>query len=96
MACDGAWTVSIAGAREFFLSAAWAVLPSPSGKRECRNGCAGWTLSAINRPFFLCENVSEYDRSKKYVIYCTTGERGGAFILGKADFEVFALQGAIY
>lgn len=53
---------------------------------------------AINVPLYtLRETVSEYDRSRKYIAYCNTGERSAAaaFILGKLGFEAYALQGGI-
>lgn len=53
---------------------------------------------SINTPLYMLrETAVEYDRSKKYIIYCNTGERSAAaaFILGKLGFEAFALQGGI-
>ncbi len=53
---------------------------------------------AINTPLYtLRETVSEYDRSRKYIAYCNTGERSAAaaFILGKLGFEAYALQGGL-
>ncbi|HSX60087.1 MAG TPA: cyclic nucleotide-binding domain-containing protein [Tahibacter sp.] len=53
---------------------------------------------ALNTPLYtLRETVNEYDRAKKYVVYCNTGERSAAaaFIMAKMGFEVYALQGGI-
>ena len=53
---------------------------------------------AINTPLYtLRETVNEFDRSRKYVIYCNTGERSAAaaFIMAKMGFETYALQGGI-
>jgi len=53
---------------------------------------------AINVPLFqLREMAQDLDKSKKYVIYCNTGERSAsaAFILGKLGFEVYGLQGGL-
>lgn len=45
----------------------------------------------------LRETVVEFDRSKKYIVYCNTGERSAAaaFILANMGFEVYVLQGGI-
>ena len=53
---------------------------------------------AINAPLYtLRENVSDFDRSKRYIVYCNTGERSAAaaFILSKLGFQVFALHGGL-
>ncbi|HVJ63195.1 MAG TPA: cyclic nucleotide-binding domain-containing protein, partial [Tahibacter sp.] len=53
---------------------------------------------AINTPLYtLRETVNEFDRARKYVIYCNTGERSAAaaFIMAKMGFETYALQGGI-
>jgi len=53
---------------------------------------------AINTPLYtLRETVAEFDRSRKYIAYCNTGERSAAaaFIMSKLGFEAFALQGGI-
>jgi CRP-like cAMP-binding protein len=53
---------------------------------------------AISAPLYtLRETVANFDKSKKYIVYCNTGERSAAaaFILGKLGFEGYALQGGI-
>ena len=53
---------------------------------------------AINMPLYtMRESMSAFDKSKKYIVYCNTGERSAAaaFILAKMGFEVYALQGGI-
>jgi len=53
---------------------------------------------AINAPLYtLRESVSDFDRSKRYIVYCNTGERSAAaaFILSKLGFQVFALHGGL-
>jgi CRP-like cAMP-binding protein len=53
---------------------------------------------AVNVPLYtMRETVSDFDKSKKYIVYCNTGERSAAaaFILGKMGFDVCALQGGI-
>ncbi|UXI69164.1 cyclic nucleotide-binding domain-containing protein [Tahibacter amnicola] len=53
---------------------------------------------AINTPLYTFrETVAEFDRGKKYVIYCNTGERSAAaaFIMSKMGFDAYALQGGI-
>jgi rhodanese-related sulfurtransferase len=53
---------------------------------------------AINVPLYtMRETVANFDKSKKYIVYCNTGERraAAALILGKMGFEVYALQGGI-
>ena len=53
---------------------------------------------AINVPLYtLRETVSDFDKARKYIVYCNTGERSAAaaFILAKLGFEVYALQGGI-
>ena len=53
---------------------------------------------AINAPLYaMRETMSGFDKDKKYIVYCNTGERSAAaaFILSKMGFEVYALQGGI-
>jgi len=53
---------------------------------------------AVNVPLYtMRETVANFDKSKKYIVYCNTGERSAAaaFILSKMGFEVYALQGGI-
>jgi CRP-like cAMP-binding protein len=53
---------------------------------------------AVNVPLYtMRETVSGFDKAKKYIVYCNTGERSAAaaFILAKLGFEVYALQGGI-
>jgi CRP-like cAMP-binding protein len=53
---------------------------------------------ALNVPLYMLrESVADFDKSKKYIVYCNTGERSAAaaFILSKLGFQVFALQGGI-
>ena len=54
---------------------------------------------AINIPLFrLREDAAEqFERDRKYIVYCNTGERSAAaaFILTKLGFDVYALQGGI-
>ncbi len=53
---------------------------------------------AINVPLAaMRETAAEFDRARKYIVYCNTGERSAAaaYILGKMGFEVYALQGGI-
>jgi CRP-like cAMP-binding protein len=53
---------------------------------------------AMNVPLYtMRETVANFDKSKKYIVYCNTGERSAAaaFILSKMGFEVYALQGGI-
>ena len=53
---------------------------------------------SINTPLYtLRENMTEYDKAKKYIVYCNTGERSAAaaFILSKLGFQVFALHGGL-
>jgi len=53
---------------------------------------------AQNVPLYtMRETVVNFDKSKKYIVYCNTGERSAAaaFILSKMGFEVYALQGGI-
>jgi len=53
---------------------------------------------AVNVPLYtMRETVTNFDKSKKYIVYCNTGERSAAaaFILSKMGFEVYALQGGI-
>jgi CRP-like cAMP-binding protein len=53
---------------------------------------------AQNVPLYtLRESVADFDRSKKYIVYCNTGERSAAaaFILSKLGFQVFALHGGL-
>ncbi|HET6603450.1 MAG TPA: cyclic nucleotide-binding domain-containing protein [Xanthomonadaceae bacterium] len=54
---------------------------------------------SMNIPLFrLREDASErFERDRKYIVYCNTGERSAAaaFILTKLGFEVYALQGGL-
>jgi len=53
---------------------------------------------AVNTPLYtMRETVADFDKTKKYIVYCNTGERSAAaaFILSKLGFEVYALQGGI-
>jgi CRP-like cAMP-binding protein len=53
---------------------------------------------AVNIPLFLLrEKAADFDRERKIVIYCNTGERSAAaaFILSKCGLAGFALQGGI-
>lgn len=53
---------------------------------------------AISAPLHtLRETVANFDKAKRYIVYCNTGERSAAaaFILGKLGYEVYALQGGI-
>jgi rhodanese-related sulfurtransferase len=53
---------------------------------------------AVNMPLYtMRETAADFDKSKKYIVYCNTGERSAAaaFILSKMGFEVYALQGGI-
>lgn len=53
---------------------------------------------SLNVPLYtLRESVSDFDRAKKYIVYCNTGERSAAaaFILSKLGFNVFALHGGL-
>ncbi len=53
---------------------------------------------AQNVPLYtLRESVADFDRSKKYIVYCNTGERSAAaaFVLSKLGFQVFALHGGL-
>lgn len=53
---------------------------------------------AVNVPLFLLrEKAQEFERGRKVVVYCNTGERSAAaaFILGKIGVPVFALQGGL-
>jgi len=53
---------------------------------------------AVSMPLYtLRETVPELDKSKRYIVYCNTGERSAAaaFILANLGFDVFALQGGI-
>lgn len=54
---------------------------------------------ALNIPLFrLREDAAEqFDRNRKYIVYCNTGERSAAaaFILTRLGFDVYALQGGI-
>lgn len=53
---------------------------------------------AVNVPLFLLrERAGEFERGRKIVVYCNTGERSAAaaFILSKSGLPVFALQGGI-
>ena len=64
----------------------------------CRKKTRARDQGSLNVPLYtLRENVSDFDRSKKYIVYCNTGERSAAaaFILSKLGFHVFALQGGL-
>jgi CRP-like cAMP-binding protein len=53
---------------------------------------------AVNTPLYtMREAVVDFDKGKKYIVYCNTGERSAAaaFILSKMGFDVYALQGGI-
>lgn len=53
---------------------------------------------ALNVPLFqLREKAAEFERGRKVVVYCNTGERSAAaaFILSKMGVPVFALQGGL-
>jgi CRP-like cAMP-binding protein len=53
---------------------------------------------ATNVPLYsLRERASEFERGRKVVVYCNTGERSAAaaFILSKMGVPVFALQGGL-
>jgi CRP-like cAMP-binding protein len=53
---------------------------------------------SVNTPLYtLRENMSDFDKAKKYIVYCNTGERSAAaaFILSKLGFQVFALHGGL-
>ncbi len=53
---------------------------------------------AINVPLYqLREKAAEFERGRKMVVYCNTGERSAAaaFILSKMGVPVFALQGGL-
>jgi CRP-like cAMP-binding protein len=53
---------------------------------------------ALNVPLYtLRERASEFERGRKVVVYCNTGERSAAaaFILSKMGVPVFALQGGL-
>jgi rhodanese-related sulfurtransferase len=53
---------------------------------------------AVNVPLYtMRENVAGFDKARKYIVYCNTGERSAAaaFILAKLGFDVCALQGGI-
>lgn len=53
---------------------------------------------ARNVPLYtLRESAAEFDRDKKYIVYCNTGERSAAaaFILSKLGFQVYALHGGL-
>jgi len=65
-------------------------MPEEHGQRSIKD--------ALNVPLYtMRETVSEFDKSKKYIVYCNTGERSAAaaFILSKMGFEVYALQGGL-
>lgn len=53
---------------------------------------------ALNVPLYvLRERAQDFERGRKVVVYCNTGERSAAaaFILGKIGVPVFALQGGL-
>jgi CRP-like cAMP-binding protein len=53
---------------------------------------------AVNTPLYtLRESATDFEKSKKYIVYCNTGERSAAaaFILSKLGFQVWALQGGL-
>jgi CRP-like cAMP-binding protein len=58
----------------------------------------GAVKGAINVPLYLLrEKAQEFERGRKVVVYCNTGERSAAaaFILAKIGVPVFALQGGL-
>lgn len=53
---------------------------------------------ALSMPLYrLREHTTSLDKTRKYVVYCNTGERSAAaaFILNKLGFEAYALQGGL-
>ena len=53
---------------------------------------------SVNAPLYtLRESVADFDKTKRYIVYCNTGERSAAaaFILSKLGFQVFALHGGL-
>ena len=53
---------------------------------------------AVNVPLFMLrERAADFERGRKVVVYCNTGERSAAaaFILSKMGVPVFALQGGL-
>jgi CRP-like cAMP-binding protein len=53
---------------------------------------------STNAPLYtLRESVTDFDKTKKYIVYCNTGERSAAaaFILSKLGFQVYALHGGL-
>lgn len=65
-------------------------MPEEHGQRAIKD--------AINVPLYtMRETISGFDKAKKYIVYCNTGERSAAaaFILSKLGYEVYALQGGI-
>ncbi len=53
---------------------------------------------AVNVPLYtLRETAANFDKSKKFVVYCNTGERSAAaaFILSKLGFDATALRGGL-
>jgi CRP-like cAMP-binding protein len=53
---------------------------------------------ALNVPLFMLrEKAQDFERGRKVVVYCNTGERSAAaaFILGKIGVAAFALQGGL-
>jgi CRP-like cAMP-binding protein len=53
---------------------------------------------ALNVPLFMLrERAADFERGRKVVVYCNTGERSAAaaFILSKMGVPVFALQGGL-
>jgi rhodanese-related sulfurtransferase len=53
---------------------------------------------ALNVPLYMLrERAVEFERGRKVVVYCNTGERSAAaaFILSKMGVPVFALQGGL-
>ena len=54
---------------------------------------------AINLPLYRLREdaVDRFDRNRKLIVYCNTGERSSAaaFILTRLGFDAYALQGGL-